>query len=471
MKRTTGAASRALWAGAVAAMILTAAPGRLLARERPLRIVEDPALSAAMAEVRARFLAMRRDRQPELVTLNAALLLPNPDGSWRRGSVNGEEATYPASCVKMAYMVAAARWCRLQGKPPKALDQYVRPMVTVSDNVATGWVVDAITGTPNCDGSKTGDAPFDQWLERRGSTERWLRELGLLGNQTILHKTYPTNSGEMPEAYEKRAREVRGMNRMQPSLSAELCLRIVSGRLEPQATAYMRGLLAHRRLSMGSPIGCGLPPGSTILNKAGLAYDTLEDIAYIRLPNRQEMVLAVFSNAFGGSEPSQPGIHSSSILGVFAEMLLDRLGLDKGCPPAVVVDAASPAFSCPGGWRAAPPASEALSAVPRTASAGDARAEWRLNVPRTGLYEVSVWFPQDPGNAQAAPFTVVHGGGETRVEVDQRRTGGRWLKLGDFRLRKGSGVVRLSAASGAPVVADAVKATLWPAGLRPEVRP
>jgi hypothetical protein len=71
-------------------------------------------------------------------------------------------------------------------------------MVVDSDNVATGRVVDALSGAPNLESGT--DAEFDEWLARRRYTERLLAGYGLLGGQRVLNKTWPTNSGEEPAA-------------------------------------------------------------------------------------------------------------------------------------------------------------------------------------------------------------------------------------------------------------------------------
>lgn len=55
--------------------------------------------------------------------------------------------------------------------------------------------------------------------------------------------------------------------------------------------------------------------GTTIYNKPGLAYDTLEDIAYIILPNKQEFVISVFSNGYQRST-------DAGALSLFTEMVI-----------------------------------------------------------------------------------------------------------------------------------------------------
>jgi protein phosphatase methylesterase 1 len=401
-------------------------------------ITDDPALTADVAQVRAEFLAARAAPQPHFDRLALTLLVRDPDGAWRRGSVNGEALAYPASCVKLAYLAAALHWCRQHQKPYDALDADLRPMMTRSDNVATGRVVDILSGAPNVVTPTAADPIFEDWLARRRYTQDYVEILGLAGGQRLLHKTYPSNSGEEPVGYEQRAIAEIGSNQMAPRPAAELALSLVLGLIEPEANAYVRDLMAHERWEGGTPLGFGLPPGSVVLNKAGCAYDTLEDIAYIKLPNAHELCLACFSNAFCDTEPAQPEPYELSILGVLAEMLLDHLGLADGGPPKVVA----------------------------TSGADNA---WRLALPAAGWYEVCVRYPETPGQSAAAPFTVRHADGQTTVTVDQRHCGGRWVRLGDYRFEAGGGVVALRDGGGeGPVAADAVKATGWPAGERRE---
>ena len=42
--------------------------------------------------------------------------------------------------------------------------------------------------------------------------------------------------------------------------------------------------------------GNGLPAGTILYSKSGNAYDTVEEIAYIILPNGKEIVLSAYSN-------------------------------------------------------------------------------------------------------------------------------------------------------------------------------
>ncbi len=430
-------------------------------------IQDDAALDQAVAAARADFLAVK----PYMSRLDVALLLPNADGSWSRGSYNPEVIAYPASCVKLCYLASAMYWCRTNGHPYDYLDWCVRPMIVDSSNYATGQVVDAVTGAPNY---PTGsyDTTFWNWYDQRLFTEDYLAGRGLVENQTIMHKTYPTNSGSAPNGAESLAINYRGGNRMQPKCSASLMLEIVKGAIEPGATPYMRELLASGRWGGNSVFGFGLPPGTQYENKLGLAYDTLEDIAYVRLPNGQAFILAAYSDGFQGPEPGQPYPWDASVLGVFCEMLVDELALDAGGPPKLVTDNSDPAVSTTGSWTVVTDQSidydmygtSYLSTT--SSSSATASVTWHLAVPTTGLYEVCVWSPQK-STGTTVTYIVQHAGGATPVSVNQRHYGGRWYRLGDFSFVAGAGEVFLTnhaTPSGRVVMADAVKITKWPSG-------
>ncbi|SCL44270.1 protein of unknown function [Micromonospora citrea] len=89
-------------------------------------------------------------------------------------------------------------------------------------------------------------------------------------------------------------------------------------------------------------------------------------------------------------------------------------------------------------------------------------AWYRADVPETGSYEVSVWYPADPGYNDSTPYIVTTTAGNQTVRVNQRVNGGRWVSLGVFTLGAGDGnkvgVSRWTSGTGY-VVADAVRIT------------
>jgi hypothetical protein len=331
--------------------------------------------------------------------------------------------------VKLGYLVGAAHWCAAQGKKPDCLDEAVRPMIVDSDNVATGVVVDAITGAPN--GPVEG-ADEIGWLTKRRYTERVLAGAGLLGNQRLLNKTYPTNSGEEPAGLEALARQQLGRNAMSPDLAARFMLAVHSGAIEPQATAYMRGLLRRRTFSAESVLAGGLPPGSVTESKAGWAYDTLEDILYAELPNGRRLIIAAFSNAGKQDEP-EPG--SLLRLNHLAELLVEKLGLSHGLP--------APRLLTP-------------------APAGNGAYAVALAPPDAGLYEVAVWYESSPTASSAVTY-VIEGGnaGSRTLTLDQRLWGSRWVPLGDVRLEPGAGVVKVTSDAKGSLDPGTLRVTRW----------
>ena len=298
----------------VAAVLLVSVAFAARAQAAPVTRA-DARVQAAVESARAEFLA-----SVEFDRMHVTALVTDPDGAWRRGSVGGELLAYPASCVKLPFLVAAVHWCEGQGRGPDCLDALARPMIVESDNVATGLLVDTITGAPN--GPATG-ADIDAWIERRRYTERVLEAQGLLRGQRLLTKTYPTNSGDEPEGLERLAWERLGRNAMSADAAADLMLAVVSGTVEPQATAYMRSLLRRETNSDHSALGTGLPAGSLHENKVGTAFDTLQDIMYAELPGGPRLIVAVFTN---GWDPTIPAPGDLARLGRFTELLVVRLG-------------------------------------------------------------------------------------------------------------------------------------------------
>jgi len=298
----------------VVAVLLVAAAVAARAQAAPVTRA-DARVQAAVESARAEFLAgVDFDR------MHVTALVADRDGAWLRGSVEGDVLAYPASCVKLPFLVAAVHWCAGQRRAPDCLDEHARPMIVESNNFATGLVVDTITGAPN--GPVEG-AEIEAWIEQRRYTERVLETHGLLRGQRLLTKTYPTNSGEEPEGLERLAWERLGRNAMSADAAADLMLAVVSGTIEPQATAYMRGLLRRDANSDHSALGAGLPPGSLHENKVGTAFDTLEDIMYAELPEGRRLIVAAFTN---GWDPGIPAPGDLARLGRFTELLVARLG-------------------------------------------------------------------------------------------------------------------------------------------------
>ncbi|MFF0877145.1 glycoside hydrolase domain-containing protein [Micromonospora aurantiaca (nom. illeg.)] len=151
-------------------------------------------------------------------------------------------------------------------------------------------------------------------------------------------------------------------------------------------------------------------------------------------------------------------------------MKIDRNYLDvrAGTPPAtwsVTVDnATSGGFSAGAAWGTSAYSGQRYGADYRFAApvASSDVAWFRASLPATGSYEVSVWYPADPGYNDRTPYLVATTTGNRSVAVDQRTGGGRWVSLGVFTLAAGTGdkvgVSRWSAGTGY-VVADAVRIT------------
>lgn len=431
-------------------------------------IHEDANLTQGLSQARSDYLAIK----PYMSRVDATILVPNPDGSWSRGSYNPETIAYPASVVKLCYLASAMYWSRINGHPYDHLDYALRPMIADSSNFYTGVTVDAITGAPNYS-TNSYNSTFWDWYDKRLFTENYLAGRGLLENQTIIHKTYPTNSGNSPNGAESLASSYRGGNRMQPKATASLMLEMVKGALEPGSTSYMRELLTSDPWGSDSVFGYGVPPGSLYENKLGLAFDTLEDVAYIILPNGQPFILAAYSDGFSGPEPGQPFPWDASGLGSFCEMVIDELDLAVGSPPKIIIDNTDPRVTANGNWTTVTDRNvdydmygSSYLSIASTRSGGSS-VTWNLQVPNTGRYEVTVWSPQKTTSSNIV-YVVNHAGGSSQITRDQRKFGGRWYRLGDFDFNAGQGSIVLNnraSSAGSTIMADAVKITQWPSGV------
>src|SRR2546430_15090509 len=84
----------------------------------------------------------------------------------------GNERVYPASVVKLFYLVAVHRW--LEDKKIQETDELkraVRDMIVVSSNEATQYIVDVLTQTTG--GYELPPKEMEQWQDKRNTVNRY----------------------------------------------------------------------------------------------------------------------------------------------------------------------------------------------------------------------------------------------------------------------------------------------------------
>ncbi len=131
-------------------------------------------------------------------------------------------------------------------------------------------------------------------------------------------------------------------------------------------------------------------------------------------------------------------------------------------PWDLVYDNTSSNFTVSGSWSTGTMATDKYGADYRwisTNPSSTAYAQWFLNAPIDGAYDVYAWWSAGSNRSTQARYEIVHAMGTTAVVVNQQTNGGRWVYLGRFNLPRGGGSVYLRAAapSGFVVIADAVR--------------
>src|SRR5215813_12820522 len=92
-------------------------------------------------------------------------------------SFRGNERVYPASVVKLFYLVAVHRW--LEDKKIQETDELkraVRDMIVDSSNEATQYVVDVLTQTTG--GYELAPQEMEEWQNKRNAVNRYYSSMG-----------------------------------------------------------------------------------------------------------------------------------------------------------------------------------------------------------------------------------------------------------------------------------------------------
>ena len=138
--------------------------------------------------------------------------------------------------------------------------------------------------------------------------------------------------------------------------------------------------------------------------------------------------LFVFSGVSRANSPSQGSV-------------VEGPGLPEENFPAYsqVVDNSSESFGGPG-WETGSSGLDLYGDDYSFARAGQdaGPARYRVKIPATDVYSVYAWWPAEGGNDSSTRFGVSTSSGVRWTEVDQRRDGGFWVKLGQYEMERGS---------------------------------
>ncbi len=230
-------------------------------------------------------------------------------------SFRGNERVYPASVVKLFYLVAAHRWLedkKIEQTPE--LTRALRDMIVDSSNEATQYVVDVLTHTTA--GYELSPKEMEEWQDKRNAVNRYFSSLGYT-NINVNQKTF------CEDAYgrERVSRGPNGENRnkLTTDATARLMMEIVTGKIaNPSRTAAMMELLKRDYSATTADLdnqGTGFTgialrgrDGFRLWSKAGWTSTTRHDVVYVEMPDGGKFVLAIFTSGHANDRDIIPTV-------------------------------------------------------------------------------------------------------------------------------------------------------------------
>ena len=250
---------------------------------------------------------------PAIVNTGGAL---SAEEFWKhspRGfSYRGVESIYPASVVKLFYLVALHEWLEHgMAQPSTELERATKDMIVDSSNDATSLVVDVLTGTTS--GPELPVAPFETWKQQRNIVNRYFQSLAWTELETINvnQKTWCDGAYGRERAFLGELMDNRNM--LTTTATARLLHSIVGGVAVSAERSQSMMQLLRRSLNptdlAADPenqvtgfLGAGLPLNARLWSKAGLMSRVRHDAAYVELPDAQPYLLVVFTEGTAHSQ-------------------------------------------------------------------------------------------------------------------------------------------------------------------------
>jgi beta-lactamase class A len=238
-------------------------------------------------------------------------------------SFRGNERIYPASVVKLFYLVAAERWLedkKIQESPE--LTRAIHDMIVDSSNEATQYVVDVITHTTG--GYELPPKEMEEWQYQRNAVNRYFTSLGY-SNINVNQKTF------CEDAYgrEKVSRGPNGENRnkLTTDATARLLMEIVTGKAAtPERTKLIMDLLKRDYTGTSndaddqghgfSGIALQGVEGVKLWSKAGWTSTTRHDAAYLEMPDGSKFILVTFTTDHANEREIIPTVARAVIEGM-----------------------------------------------------------------------------------------------------------------------------------------------------------
>ncbi|MCL1474533.1 serine hydrolase [Argonema antarcticum] len=233
----------------------------------------------------------------------------SPQAFWNhevRGfSYRGSDRIYPASIVKLFYLVAVFEWLEKGMIQTSAeLERAIRDTIIDSSNDATSLVVDVLTGTTS--GPELSHGPFQTWQLQRNIVNRYFHSLGWpeLEPINVNQKTWCDGPYGRERVFLGELMENRNM--LTTNATARLLHSIIGGVAVSSKGSQAMMTLMKRSLNPADLatddenqvtgfLGGGLPQNTQLWSKAGWTSQVRHDAGYIEIPGKQPFLLAVFT--------------------------------------------------------------------------------------------------------------------------------------------------------------------------------
>ncbi len=233
-----------------------------------------------------------------------------PNAFWNhqvRGfNYRGGERIYPASVIKLFYLLAVHEWQQKDMVGTSAeLERAMRDMIIDSSNDATSLIVDVLTGTTS--GPELPRGPFETWKQQRNIVNRYLQSLGWeeLDAVNVCQKTWGDGPYGRERAFYGELLENRNMlttNAIARLLHAIVGGVAVSATRSQEMMNVMKRSLNPEELpkdveedQITGFLGGSLPQEAKIWSKAGWTSSVRHDAAYIEIPDKRPYLLIVFT--------------------------------------------------------------------------------------------------------------------------------------------------------------------------------